>query len=187
MDDILRKLEGGDRRSIGRSNEVVKDVVENPKLFGTVLRGLRSPDPLVCMRSADAVEKITARFPQYLRPYKAMLIGEIARTDQKEVRWHVAQMLPRLEYDAVERDVVFSVLMDYLKDSSSIVRTFAMQALVDLTRQFPELLPAVKGHIEEHAARGTPAMKARGRKLLTQLRALTSRSTGRKAGARRAG
>jgi len=31
---ILRNLEGGDRRSIGRSSEVVAEVLANPNLFG---------------------------------------------------------------------------------------------------------------------------------------------------------
>lgn len=177
MHDMLRKLEGGDRRSIGRSNEVVKDVIANPKLFGALFHGLRSPDPLVRMRSADALEKITVQHPQYLRPYKAMLIGEVARSDQKEVRWHVAQLLPRVEWDTTERDQVVSVLMEYMSDTSSIVKTFAMQALFQLARQFTELLPMVTHHLQEQTIHGTPAMKARGRKLLAELRGLTRRST----------
>ena len=31
MSQILKKLEGGDLRSIGRSDEVVNDILENPK------------------------------------------------------------------------------------------------------------------------------------------------------------
>jgi len=34
MNDVLKKLEGGDRRSIGRANKVVADVLNDPSLFG---------------------------------------------------------------------------------------------------------------------------------------------------------
>lgn len=55
---ILRKLEGGDRRSIGRSEEVVSDVLENPGLFKDLVTGSAVADVIVRMRASDAIEKI---------------------------------------------------------------------------------------------------------------------------------
>ena len=169
MHPILRKLEGGDRRSIGRSNEVVTDVIANPVLFGAVFSGMQSDDPVLRTRAADAVEKITVRHPEYLRPYKAQLVGPLARLDQKEVRWHVAQMLPRIPWNRGERRRVLDVLMGYLDDESRIVKVFAMQALADLAEQAPGLRPAVLPRLRKLTAIGTPAMKARGRRLLAKL------------------
>jgi hypothetical protein len=83
MSDLLEKLEGGDRRSIGRVEEVVAQVLNDPSLFKVVFDGMLSHDPLVRMRSADAVEKITAQHPEYLQPYKKMLIQQVARIDQQ--------------------------------------------------------------------------------------------------------
>ena len=96
MDGILDRLEGGDRRSIGRADEVVEEVLSNPSLFGVVFSGMLSDDALIRMRSADVVEKVTAKHPEYLEPFKAELIGRVAEIEQQEVRWHVAQMVPRL-------------------------------------------------------------------------------------------
>ena len=48
------------------------------------------------MRAADAAEKITCRRPDLLVACKQRLLDEIAAVPQQEVRWHVAQMLPRL-------------------------------------------------------------------------------------------
>jgi hypothetical protein len=166
---ILRKLEGGDLRSIGRSNEVVAEVLAERKLFSALFAGLSVYDPVVRARAADAVEKISAIHPEYLRPYRAKLVGELAHCEQKEVRWHVAQMLPRLRWNAREQQEVCDILTDYLRDSSSIVKTFAMQALADLTTQAPELRPTVLRQLQKLTASGTPAMRARGRKLLAEL------------------
>jgi hypothetical protein len=177
MHATLQKLKEGDRRSIGRSNEVVAQVLASPRLFRVVFSGLFSSDLHVRMRSADALEKITALRPELLRTYKNKLIRDVASTDQKEIRWHVAQMLPRLDLTEQERGRVYRILLSYLNDRSSIVRTFAMQALADLARDAPALLPAVRRHITELTAIGTPAMKARGRKLLVELSGLTARST----------
>ena len=57
----VAKLTGGDRRSIGRSNEVVADVLADPSLFDLIFDAIASDDPLIAMRAADAVEKVTAR------------------------------------------------------------------------------------------------------------------------------
>ena len=186
MHPILHKLEGRDRRSIGRSNEVVADVTANPTLFSALFSGLQSDDAVLRARAADAVEKITARRPEYLRRYKAQFIGPLARVNQKEVRWHVAQMLPRVQWNDKERQRVLEILMDYLNDDSSLVKTFTMQALADLASEDPEAIPQILPHLQELTIVGTPAMRARGRKLLAALAGPTRHSTGR-AKMRRAG
>ena len=167
---LLRKLEGGDRRSIGRADEVVAAVLRQPTLFGALCVGLSVEDPVVRARAADAVEKITVVHPEFLQPYKSNLIGPLAECDQKEVRWHVAQMLPRVRWDARDRQRVAQILGGYLRDSSSIVKTCAMQALAELTQQAPDLRPAVRRQLQQLTATGTPAMRARGRKLVAELK-----------------
>jgi len=170
MNLVLEKLVGRDRRSIGRSNEVVADVLRNPTLFKEVFNGMIADDPLIRMRSADAAEKITVKHPEYLRGYKRKLIYKVAKMDQQEVRWHVAQMVPRLALTEQESKDVFETLMSYLLDRSSIVRTFAMQALADLAGKQTSLRPRVLELLEKSTQTGSPAMKSRGRKLLKTLR-----------------
>jgi len=170
MNDVLKKLEGGDRRSIGRANQVVADVLNDPSLFEAVFNGMLSNDPIIRMRSADAVEKITAKHPEYLQPYKEKLIQQVAKVDQQEVRWHIAQMFPRLELSKEERAVVVQILLDYLDDKSKIVKTSSMQALADLAERDASLRFKVIKLLEEFTTTGSPAMKSRGRKLLEKLK-----------------
>jgi len=172
VEHILDKLAGGDRRSIGRVNEVIADVLADPTLFDTLFHGMLEDDPVVRMRAADAAEKITAERPEYLRPYKKKLLEQVARVDQQEVRWHVAQMLPRLEWSDEERAAVVQILLGYLDDESKIVKTFAMQALADFAERDASLRPRVIQLLEELVETGSPAMKSRGRKLLKRLRRL---------------
>ena len=68
MDALLLSLQGGDRRSIGAVPLVVRKVLAQPRLFAVVFDGMCEPDPLVAMRCADAVEKITAHHLEWLRP-----------------------------------------------------------------------------------------------------------------------
>lgn len=167
--DILQKLAGGDRRSIGRVSEVVTDVLNDPTLFEVVFHGMVSDDPVIRMRSADAIEKITARRPEYLQPHKTTLIQRVAKIEQQEVRWHVAQMVARLELSQEERAVVVEILLGYLNDKSKIVKTFSMQALADLAEQDVSLRSQVIPLLEELTETGSPAMRSRGRKLLERL------------------
>jgi HEAT repeat protein len=169
MNGLTEMLAGGDRRSIGRSEEVVAAVLADETLFQEVFLGLDSQDPLVCMRAADALEKITARRPELLQPYKAGLIERARRADQQELRWHAAQMLPRLELNDDERRQAVEILMDYLKDKSSIVKTFTMQALADLAEQDAGLWDDVINILQDLTQKGTPAMQSRGRKILAKL------------------
>lgn len=165
---ILKMLAGGDRRSIGRANEVAALVLERPDLIDILFSGMVSDDPLVRMRCADAAEKVTALHPEYLRPYKRSLIGTLSRTEQAEVRWHVAPMLARLPLSQDEQKGVVEILLAYLHDRSSIVKTAALQALADLARRSAALRPLVHQRIEELSVIGTPAVQARGKKLLAQ-------------------
>ena len=48
---ILEKLQGGDRRSIRRANEVVDQVLDDLCLFDAVFEGLFNDDPIVRMWS----------------------------------------------------------------------------------------------------------------------------------------
>jgi len=166
MHPILKKLSGGDRRSIGRSNEVVAQELAHPAQIRHVFAGLTTDDPVIRMRAADAIEKITARRPELLRPYKRKLLTIAGSSDQQEIRWHAALILPPLELTKKERAVALDILFDYLHDKSSIVKTWAMQAIWDLAASDAKLKDQIIPLIEELTQVGTAAMRARGRNLL---------------------
>jgi|SRR5450755_727055 len=166
---ILSLLQGGDRRMIGRSDEVAAMVSMAPVLFPELIAGLWSKDPLVRMRAADVAEKVTRKNRELLQPYKGELLGLMAETEQQELRWHLAAMVPRLELNAKQRNLATSVLVGYLEDRSSIVKTFALQGLADLAKDDPSIRPGVIDILRQATRKGTAAMKARGRKLLVGL------------------
>jgi len=169
MTDILAKLEGGDRPSIGRANEVVEDVLRDPTLFGAVFNGMLNDDPLIRMRAADAAEKIAVQHPDYLEPHKTVLIDRVAAIDQREVRWHVAQILPRLALNEGERRRVVEILFGYLEDRSRIVQVNAMQALADLAQDDEVLRQSVLEAVSVLTETGGASVRSRGRRLLEQL------------------
>jgi len=170
MHPLLQKLEGGDRRSIGRSEEVASEVLKEPELFQVLIDGLTLENAVVRMRASDALEKASLKQPEYLLPYKQQIIELAAKSEQKEVRWHMAQILPRLNLNHEENKYVVNTLLGYLAGNSSIVSTFVMQAFADIAKTDEELRTALLVHITELTVIGTPAMKARGKKLLAEFK-----------------
>ena len=166
---LLDQLRGGDRRSIGQSNKVVELVVRKPALFPELIEGLWHSDILIRMRAADAAEKITLRNPDLLTPFRTRLLRLLEQATEQELRWHLAQMVPRLRLSKKERLCTAGVFRRYLDDQSSIVKTSAMQALADLARTDDEMMPETRKLLMRLTEIGTSAMKARGRKLLQQL------------------
>jgi len=169
MNSIIRKLKEGDLRQKGKSEEVVSDVLKKPQLFRDVVAGILDAEPGVRMRASDAVEKITRLRPGLLHPYKKDFLDVFATIDQKEVRWHLAQILPRLELTKKERQQVFDILVSFLDDDSRIVKTFAMQGLADIAEMDRSYLRRVVKIVKGLMASRIPAIQSRGKKLLPQL------------------
>jgi hypothetical protein len=167
--NILNLLKGGDRRSIGYSDEVATMISDNLQLFPELIVGLWSKDALIRMRAADAAEKVTRRNPELLTPYKKELMDLLARTKEQELRWHLAVMVPRLALNFNERQRAISLLTRYMQDKSSIVKTFALQGLADLAHDDTSIRSTVLEILRDARRSGTPAMKARSRKLLHEL------------------
>src|SRR5271169_5182886 len=163
---IAAMLEGSDRRSIGRADEVAQLVLKEPSRFRELIKCLWDENPVVRMRAADAAEKVSAKKPCLLDRYKAELLGLLAEAEQIELRWHLAAMIPRLRLSASEHRHAATALQHYLDDCSSIVKTLALQGLADLSQNDAALRSKVKELLEQAVQSGTPAMRARARKLL---------------------
>src|SRR5262245_1189854 len=101
---ILRTLLiGGDRRSIGQVPRVLSIIRRHPDRTPELVAALTDLDPLVRMRAADALEKVTVHQPELLRPHKRALLTLANRAKQQELRWHLAQLIPRLRLTRRER------------------------------------------------------------------------------------
>jgi hypothetical protein len=169
MSTLLSELTGGDRRSIGRSNSVVRNLLRDPARFKEIIAGLSHDDPLVRMRCADVAEKVSLKHPEWLRPHKRKLLQLAARSCEKEMRWHLAQMVPRLKLDRDQRRRAEAIMLLYLDDRSRIVKTFAMQALFDLAVDDKARRQRLVPLFNDLARAGGPAMRARARKLIRAL------------------
>jgi hypothetical protein len=166
--------EGRERISVGRAEDVAALVLAQPKLFSSLMECLWDEDPGVVNRAAHALERVTrAARPgpiALLNSWKRSLLGLLPEARQNKLRWHMALVVPRLTLTGAECARAAETLQSWLEDeSSSIVKTMALQGLADLAGHDPTLLPMVLDLLRLHGRSGTPAMRARSRLLLQQL------------------
>jgi HEAT repeat protein len=139
-----------------------------------LLRLLCAEDPVVAVRAADVLEKAQRELPaSVFSPFRTELLA-LARTAAKpELRWHLAQMLPRLLMSRSQRREVVVALERYFSDRSAIVRVSALQAIVELSENDRSLEALARDRLDQ-AMRGSAAERARARLLLAKFFGITA-------------
>ncbi len=170
---IQDRLRGGNRRSIGQADEVAAEILAELDLFGDVFSGLAHQDPVVRMRAADVVEKVSRTRPEYLEPYRRRLLDEFMGIAEPAVRWHIALLIPRLDLSAEETMWAARRFLSWIDSSpSQIVRVNSLQALAELARSDPALRDEALGRLKECLRTGSPSLRSRARKLLGEMEGL---------------
>lgn len=165
MTDLLSRLEGGDLRSIGEADVIAKEVLASPEHFPEIMAGLTHADRRVRMRCADIAEKVTACVPRLLQPFADTLLKLAQTARDPEMRWHLAQMLPRLTVDVKTSRALTTLLFKYLDDDSRIVQVCALQSLAEMAKSDPALRERLAPLIRRLATTAQGALRARARKL----------------------
>lgn len=158
-------LSGGDRRSTGRADEVAARVLADPAALSELLGCLLADDTVVRMRAGDAIEKVSAGRPEVVTPHAGMLLGLGEAGAEQEMRWHLAQILPRLGLDKAMTARAVALMRGYLDDESRIVRACALSALAAFAEADPQLRAEVGRLLKAAVGSGVPSVQARARKL----------------------
>ncbi|MDJ0820254.1 MAG: hypothetical protein QNJ09_00415 [Paracoccaceae bacterium] len=170
---IAESLSGGDRRSVGRTQEVVDHVLQNRAALAELVAALAVDDAVVRMRAADALEKVSAQQPRWVDGFAQDILDAALGCEQQEVRWHAAQTLPRLQLEAGQRAAAVELLFACLESDSRILRAFALTGLVDFAESDAALRARVAPLVEAALASDVPSMAARARKLAKRLQRMT--------------
>jgi hypothetical protein len=157
----------------GRVCQVVEWIADVPRRVPALIERMWDDDAGIAGRAADVLERIT-RDPspamrRLVQGYKAEIIGLLSDARFAKLRWNLALTIPRMTLTVPECRKVAAVLQRWLDDPSSIIKTTALHAMADLTRQNPDALPEVTDLLRIARRFGTPAMRARSRILLKTL------------------
>jgi hypothetical protein len=155
-------LSGGDLRSLGKGSSVIFKI-KNQNDFDELFKQLFHKDRFVVMRAADIIEKLTIRNPQYLTKHKKEILELYNVANDKELKWHLALLIPRLHLDNKEFGNAWNTLTNWAKDktNSRIVRVNSIQGLFEMVKQKSELEEEFNLTLSELEKENIPSINAR--------------------------
>lgn len=132
MNYLLSKLSGGDLRSDGQADEVIKTILKGPELLTLLTEGLTEPDVVVRARVAHSFETISRSHPELIKDLVPTFIDHALHDEVPMVRWHMAMIFGNLTYSGDEIKEILSVLFKMLTDKSTFVRAWSIVSLCQL-------------------------------------------------------
>ena len=133
---------------------------------GELVRLLREKDKAVVEQSARTLKKIAERDGAALFAWRKRLLEEAFRAVDVRVQWNLTVVIGKLPLKGADKALAVDLMFARLQDKSGLNRTMAMQALMDLSEQDRPLRARVMPVVLEFLEEGTPAMRARARRLL---------------------
>ena len=161
-DKIEILLSGGDLRSISGANNVLQ-LIHNQEDFDILFEYLYNGDRLITMRAVDSIEKISKKHNTFLNKYKLNILELLRNAEDKELKWHLAQLVSRLNLNNTEQKKVFKILAQWVqnKDESKIVRVNSIQALSEISYNNESLGKNLEKILNDIAKENIPSINAR--------------------------
>ena len=173
-EQLVTLLSGGDLRSLGSTSQIVKET-HSQQAFDDLFDLVFHKEAVIAMRASDAIDKISAKRPQFLKSHKNALLSLLLHAENIEIKWHVALLVSRLKLTKSELKLTWAKLKSWAldKNESRIVRVNSIQALFDLLKQANSVAPAELLHLVEQVSReDIPSVKARLKRLSNAIKAL---------------
>jgi hypothetical protein len=124
------------------------------------------------MRAADAIEKVTRNNPLYLFKHKKKVLEIFDTGGNKELKWHLALLVPRLPLENHELKAAWDKLISWSMDTtnSRIVRVNSIQGLFELLLLSgkSDLLNNLEATLSELEKENIPSLNARIRRIRKQ-------------------
>lgn len=171
MTHYREKLSGGTRTSVGSSDEVIEELLKNPRNLSSIYELFLDEDPVIAMRSSYVAMKVAEQQPETVEPFSEYLFNNLGRFTQQEVRWHVPQLLGHLTLSDSQKKIAYTYLMNWAEtDSSKIVGYYSLQAAADISQSDKELLQDFIPRLKKAHVQGSKSIQNRCKKIAKQLR-----------------
>jgi hypothetical protein len=136
---------------------------------GQLFERLVGTDAKVAFEAADELEKLSRQQIDAFLAYRAPLYKVVQSTSQPGVQWHMAEIVPRLDWSANEARVLCATFEQWILHSPSrIVKADALSAISYLAHEHADLMPVAKQYLARALKIGSPAEQARARKLISR-------------------
>lgn len=161
-------LAGGHPNSLGRTLEVVEAVLADRSRLQELFECYRSKDPVVRLRTSNALKRVDAERHDWLIPLIDSLIDEVGCLDQPSAQWTLAQLFLRLgpAMSPGQSARALAVLKRNLEQHNDwIVLNATMEMLFQWSRDRPELRDWLRPHLQRLQKDPRKSVGGRAKKL----------------------
>ena len=159
-------LSQGSRKEIGRATEVASIIFESPPLLEALLDCIVEGNETVRSHGAHALMQVGTKSPEILTPYQDRILGDLLSLEQWEIQEQLLKILPGLDVPSGIRNLAVDHCRRQLNHKAAFVRTCALQAMVDFSRNDPALRDEARLLLKQAVKTGAKSMQARARHLL---------------------
>jgi hypothetical protein len=163
------RLKGGHPNSLGKTVEIVAEVLQSNELFDELFNCYSSTDEIVRLRTSNAIKRICKEKKQILLPYIDRFLDEIAKIDQASTQWTLSQLFGSLEKDMTEIQIgkAKSIMKNNLANHTDwIVLNQTMETLANWSKKDPELKDWTEPHLRRLSLDKRKSVSTRAKKML---------------------
>jgi hypothetical protein len=163
-------LSGGTRTSIGDADQVIQKLLKAPSGLTELYKLFLDDDPVVAMRASYVAMRVAEQKPESVKPFTKDLLKNLELYTQQEVRWHIPQLLVRLDLTKAQKKRAYEVVMGWAEtDKSKIVGYYGFQAAADFAETDQALLEDFIPRIRKANKTGAKSIQNRCKKIAKQL------------------
>ncbi|HEX6223586.1 MAG TPA: hypothetical protein VFZ52_04210 [Chryseolinea sp.] len=150
-----------------RQSNINVDSVDDQGKFDNLFHLVFHNERTLVIRAANAIEKITAIRPEFLTPHKNQLLEALNTAHHKELKWHIARIIARVDLTETELNDVWHKLSYWVlnKSESKSARVNALKGLFDLSIANPVLKDDFEKIVFALGDEMIPSIQAKIRKL----------------------
>ena len=171
MSTLSEMLACGKRNQTDDLGDLLEQSLENPALVDELIDLAVDSRSNVAARAIWIVRQVAESEPRRLARRKRRVLGLLSGDLQWEVKAELCHILPRLSLTHADSKVVIAFFESCQDDASKIVRAWSLNGLYELSRSEPRLATRVAAMIADALEADSPAIRARARNILKQLKA----------------
>ncbi|HEY2824562.1 MAG TPA: hypothetical protein VGI83_03360, partial [Gemmatimonadales bacterium] len=120
-------------------------------------------------RALDLLEKLAHAHPDWVKPFKAVFLGPLTRSDKWEVRLQIVRALPLFRWSPAQARKVERILVESVRFPQTFVRAWALDSLATMAERATKLRPVVRRHLAAFERSSSKALQARARHIRARL------------------
>ena len=162
-------LDGTNRKSKGEAKQVSKNLRQFPEKFLELLECFNHPNQVIHIRAAHVIQMLASQIPMTIERYQKVITDIYKKTEVPEVKWILAQMLNQFTFTKAQQKGIKHILENDLNAPHKFLVAHTIEALANHLIKYHYNLTNFKSKLVQLTATGSPAIQARGRKILKKL------------------